>query len=437
MVFTGYYCLFIISIIIIITIYIWINKSYENFIQASASASSLSSTSKIDLYTTFKSNYDNISNNLREIDYNNFINNYKTMTYPFNYICDPMDYDSTLQYIQGIENIKSTSNGYFIVLMQNSSPYSNLDCTCDLIDKRIGYFDRPDLYFIQSLMSAYRQDPLNYTLQKMSINNFNIAEVDYIITYVSLNSSFHKWIMNQSLSIYAFKNIDIDRIKVFYPFISSVSGSVQNILLENIYSPKANIKAINALLPIVKMNIIRFNNPKTFLINKLGSVPQHFNTENFVSLKKSFVSQFVFENEGIDQNYKCEGINGNVYKTKPLCESKYGFYDLKKENEINVWDKPCKFDYQCPFYKSNLNYYNERGGCSKNIGTCEFPIGIKRLGYTKYDDKDDNAPFCYGCSNNDINCCKNQNKPDYAFKNDQAARKKAGLAYYNKINIVS
>ena len=61
---------------------------------------------------------------------------------------------------------------------------------------------------------------------------------------------------------------------------------------------------------------------------------------------------------------------------------------------------------------------------------CELPIGIKRLGYTKYNNTDENTPFCYGCKKDNQDCCKSQNNPDYAFKNDTREREKYNLNTY-------
>ena len=89
------------------------------------------------------------------------------------------------------------------------------------------------------------------------------------------------------------------------------------------------------------------------------------------------------------------------------------------------WDRPCKINTECPFYLSNKNYPNERGGC--NSGYCEFPVGLKRKSYRKYDETitDSNYPRCHGCDiNNDKECCDKQlnnpkyKTPDYKFKND-------------------
>ena len=58
------------------------------------------------------------------------------------------------------------------------------------------------------------------------------------------------------------------------------------------------------------------------------------------------------------------------------CEN---LYDIngKKKNKIGVWDKPCKKNEECPFFKKNTNYENNFGGCKD--GYCEFPVGTTRI----------------------------------------------------------
>ena len=74
----------------------------------------------------------------------------------------------------------------------------------------------------------------------------------------------------------------------------------------------------------------------------------------------------------------------------------------------------------CPFFKKNKNYENERGGCIK--GYCELPLGMKLSGFRKYDEN--LKPICNNCKNNTVFCCdeqKNKKKypelksPDYLF----------------------
>ena len=110
-------------------------------------------------------------------------------------------------------------------------------------------------------------------------------------------------------------------------------------------------------------------------------------------------------------HYRCFGYLTGNYKNCILNEG--------------IWDAPCKTNDDCPFYQKNKNYPNNFGGC--NRGYCQMPLGLKRLGYTNYDNL--NNAICYNCDPSSHYKClldqlKNLNNypklksPDYAFKND-------------------
>ena len=122
-----------------------------------------------------------------------------------------------------------------------------------------------------------------------------------------------------------------------------------------------------------------------------------------------------------NKKYKCflkDGFNESTCKA----------YSLSKKTS-GVYDKPCNYNEECPFYKKNKNYENSRGGCIK--GYCEMPLNIKRVGYKVYLSK--HKPFCHNCNKKNclgddcFTCCdeqKDKNKypnlksPDYMFTND-------------------
>lgn len=107
------------------------------------------------------------------------------------------------------------------------------------------------------------------------------------------------------------------------------------------------------------------------------------------------------------------------------CISKHSKYD----NNIGIWDKPCSKNEDCPYYKANKNYDNNFGGC-KNNKTCEMPIGITRIGYTKI--LKGSESLCHGCLDISTNkCCEEQydkskypnlKSPDYMFESDYTIR---------------
>lgn len=58
-----------------------------------------------------------------------------------------------------------------------------------------------------------------------------------------------------------------------------------------------------------------------------------------------------------------------------------------------TWDKPCAFDFECPFFGANKTLQTLRGGC--NSGYCELPMGVARTGFKTYDRS--STPACHGC----------------------------------------
>ena len=144
-------------------------------------------------------------------------------------------------------------------------------------------------------------------------------------------------------------------------------------------------------------------------------------------LKIDFFKQKKEESErDIDyRKYKCVGKDG-------FNESTCSSYSFKK-GIAGTWDKPCIKNDDCPFFKKNKNYPNQRGGCIK--GNCELPVNLERLGFKKYNTK--TKPFCYNCNMKNCSgtdcytCCSEQknkkkypylNSPDYMFGNDKTER---------------
>lgn len=134
------------------------------------------------------------------------------------------------------------------------------------------------------------------------------------------------------------------------------------------------------------------------------------------------------------KSYKCfhpSGVYGELpyYYNELDCVS---YHDEVKG--VGVWDKPCKKDTDCPFYKANINYNNSFGGCNAETKKCEMPLGIVRIGYRQYSKK--HEPMCYNCDNipestdpdvpNNLDrhrCCKTQVNPDYMFEGDSSIRR--------------
>lgn len=129
-----------------------------------------------------------------------------------------------------------------------------------------------------------------------------------------------------------------------------------------------------------------------------------------------------------EPGYLC--YNHPEITSKGLCESRFDEQGQPK-TERTYWDKPCEKNTDCPFYQSNKNYPNYRGGCID--GRCEMPVGLKAVAYRLYDEI--SKPLCYNCHDKStFKCCEEQTKatlypdvkgPDYVFELDQFERKQA------------
>jgi len=287
----------------------------------------------------------------------------------------------------------SDNYGYFFYISNNYK----INCTYDLENKTVGYINDIDLKFINAVIYGHRQNKNNITLKKIDINQ--VEQVDCLITFVILDSDFHKSILwNKKYYIYGFEDMDIHRIRFFYPEIEEYYGNIHSFFINNI--------------------TLQFqNNSKNILIPRMKIF------ENFIDF------QFKLDPDSIDKHYTCFNDPLNLNKTS--CNSPYDPFGNPKKY-YTIWDKMCSNDTDCDFFKSNQNYPNERGGCiikaNEEFGICELPIGIKHIGYTKYNKEGRYKPFCYGCKIEESeNCCQKQTYPDYGFKNDQLDRKK-----YNK-----
>jgi hypothetical protein len=119
---------------------------------------------------------------------------------------------------------------------------------------------------------------------------------------------------------------------------------------------------------------------------------------------------------------------GKMAMTKNECEAVYD--PAGNPNKVvGVWDKECRKNEDCPFYKANKNYPNEFGGCIQ--GQCQMPQGIQQISPLKY--RNENKAYCYGCKDGGLKCCEaqkdrneysNLKSPDYKFEGDELLREK-------------
>jgi len=319
-------------------------------------------------------------------------------------------------------DISNYKEGIFVCVSNNV--IRKEDCIWDLDGKVIAYIYMSDYLFIQALIKGYNLDINNIYLKKIKLDDLENTEktFDYLFTYMVIGSEYMNYICNLRYYINGMKDVDINRIKAYYPFIKENYNTVKYYYIKmkeaanpnNIIDKPNNIYISSdySLLPIMRYNIIS-------------------SIENFITRLEmpSDYLDAIKENYNVsDKNNKGGGFYGcygnSEIKNKFECDSYYKI-DGTPKTYYSLWDKKCVSNNECPYYKSNSNYVNDRGGCINN-GYCEFPVGVKRLGFTKYTDTNLNKPLCYNCDNveekSDV-----LKKPDYVFENDFNERVKYNL----------
>tara|TARA_Y100000389_G_C17471316_1_gene531438 strand:- start:8155 stop:9297 length:1143 start_codon:yes stop_codon:yes gene_type:complete len=296
-------------------------------------------------------------------------------------IIDPLDYYKSLSN----NKYKKIDTGHFFYF---SKKQLNESCTFDFQCKKIGFLTKTDFYFINSIIKGYRMTKNNIKLIQLNPSVPNFDNVDFVITRIVKNSKLYDQISNLSLYVYGFNNIDIHRIRLFYPFVKTYNTNL-SYFFNNTKTLKLDLKSTN--IPILSM----------ILIDDID-----------VNIVENFLTRLEINKNAYNERYSC--FNDEFNQNMALCNSKYDINGELKTNH-SLWDKKCYSDNDCPFYLKNKNYPNTRGGCIKKdkekYGSCEMPVGINQLGYTKYD----GSPFCYS------NGCDTA-FPDYAFPNDQKER---------------
>lgn len=149
---------------------------------------------------------------------------------------------------------------------------------------------------------------------------------------------------------------------------------------------------------------------------------QHENAEyvvQYVANGKAVLRRKFLDLSDNPDKYFC--VTNKALKRQEECTSPRNRITHELKPQLDVWDAPCTMSEQCPFFQANKLYKNYRGGCVD--GTCEMPLGVKRIGFRKYT----GDPLCHGCPLSNPKCCDTQQEPDYAFANDSFERERAGV----------
>lgn len=331
-----------------------------------------------------------------------------------------------------LSNTAKYKDGIFVCLSRTR--FGAEKCIWDFTNKVIAYIYMSDYLFIQALIKSYRQDITKIQLRKIKIDDLKSSDkqFDYLFTYVVIGSEYMNILKYSKYFIGGLKDFDIYRLRTFYPFLKENYNSIRFYFNKDDDNTQYDIYLSNdkSLLPIMNYDILenienfitRLEMPKDYL----ESIDEPYNPNEL----GNSIGNSGSASSGI---YGCYGNNKIVSKFE--CDSYYTKEGAPK-SYYSIWDKKCSTNEECPYYKKNTRYENNRGGCIN--GSCEFPIGVKRIGFTKYNDEEYNSPLCYNCPDTtDLNCCANIKesqdrngvgiKNDYVFENDIDDRKKNNL----------
>jgi hypothetical protein len=259
-------------------------------------------------------------------------------------------------------------------------------------------------------------DDNNYTfkyfillqVQLIKILKSSINKKDSII--IELLADLYRLDKSSGFQIY-FEIFIIDNL--IYILNAYVYGNFNEDQIKINPNDNDNLLKIYKNFPFFKKNL---NDKNGYLLDSNENKKKTVSIENRIDI----LNKVIYDNNKIkyDNSFKCFIGEGDDMHT---CKSNKNIFNEKKQN--GIWDKPCIYNEECPFYKSNKNYKNEFGGCIN--GTCQMPKGIDTIGHHFYNNVD--KAICHNCKSINFNCCeeqKNRKKypnlksPDYAFSND-------------------
>lgn len=302
--------------------------------------------------------------------------------------------------------------GYFVRI----SPFKlgHDDCAWNFVNKTIAYTCMTDYYFIMAVIKGHHLDINKIKLIKINFNDmvfyaetFLKNKIDILITYVIQDSQYASLLQDVNYNMTGFNNMDLNRIKAFYPFVNEEYINLNTIFKKKVLAMSLD-NSNNLLVP--SMNYVYIDNIDI----------TDFDTDD--NIVENFITRLDIDKDSLDPLYLCYGDIAT--ENKAQCNSPIDVDGLAKRR-YTVWDKICIKDEDCPFFNGNKTYENKYGGC--NNGVCEMPVGVQRLGFTKYSTQGFFKPLCYGCGDDYKDCCDDKDTmPDYVFPNDFEKRKKAG-----------
>ena len=334
-------------------------------------------------------------------------------------VLDPRDLEQlTAESGNTITRVATAPAGYFVILSGLQAAQSrdpDVGCTFEWRGKTIGYLQRTDLLFIQSLLRGYRIPEDAVKLVQIPMGRWDALgellenkEVYRIVTYVVPGSPFIGMLKRQRVYPQGFTDINAAWVQAFYPYASLEEAPLATMFNDSGISTQAFVFPKDAYGPLFKMA-----QPVVLLE---GQTPAQGATVASSAAAEGFtVSRLENPVDAYDPSYRCFGNRSAGSKAE--CESPYDVIGNLKDSK-EVWDRPCFRNSDCPFWNESTAEIS-RGGC-KTGGVCEMPAGVRATGFRR----NEGTPFCYGCTDaTKTDCCASQDQPDYVFQGDTEARK--------------
>ena len=264
---------------------------------------------------------------------------------------------------------------------------------------------------------------INRTTFKDTPQNNTVYFLFILVDFQIIKVSSHQEILNIEtlIDLYRFEKASgfqiylemyIDKNEIIINKMSVSGNFNEDNIKINPFQNESNVQLYKEY-PYYTPNI---NNQNGYLLDSNEKKKKTLSVNENIKLLENRLNKG--KNVKYDNSFKCINSTGdNLYD----CISDKNIIGEKKKP--GVWDRPCLFDIECPFYKANKNTENNFGGCVN--GTCQMPLGVKNVGHHFYTDLD--RAVCYNCIDKEY-CCQDQlnlkkysklKSPDYAFKNDK------------------
>lgn len=300
--------------------------------------------------------------------------------------------------------------------------------TYDLLRNKNNYYQNRDNLTIleQYTSSDYFEISIDYNVEGYYINNemrliINNTQIDNIPLQIGWRIIFINQNNPEENGEYFVKIINYER---------SFAILEKQLI---VYNDDFYINLDNELLFNHKLYQIDGVQIKNIKKTDLIYIPHIHKWGNIINTNNQKIKLFDLHTEKNTDDPRWNCTDPNIH-LRGLCESSYTIDGFTKKNTQTYWDRRCESNSECPFYQSNKNYPNFKGGCDN--GFCQFPIGIKRIAYRLYD-INKTKPLCYGCHGTNYgDCCQEQKdrtkypnliSPDYAYPLDSFERISSGL----------